>query len=300
VALQGHTLLTVDLEADTISRRSIPVQVDRVLAVGPTTVVVVGGNGTVAYGLDGERDPAPRWERPGAFAFATPNDEGLWLVEGPTVLRLDPEGRAVAGPFTLPPATAVAGAMEGGLVLEPAGPPATRTIQLWEPATGARTTLATNIGRFVGASRGFALVEGPLSLAEAARSSGAGRFGDVLRIVDRSGATVRVLGLPASVGVAAQRPDERELAVAVGPLAGRLASVFRIGLQDEDALLAPVTGPRAKIGRGSLVWSRSGASLFWVTPDGRLAVHDRAARRSAIVRAPVQGVDQIVAFDAPQ
>lgn len=298
---EGGGLTTVDLDAGTVKRRAVPVPIDDLFALGRDTVVAVGPNGTIAYGLDGERDPSPRWERPGAFAVGPDGQGGIWLEERGRLLSVDAGGAAGPQAFPVPAGRTPVGSTARGVILLSSAARGQR-VELWVPETGARTLLAEQATRFIGVGPTTVLLEAPLAPEEANRRTDTTRFADATRLLADTGATVRLIDLPAPIGASAERPavetrpGATDVAVAVGPLAGRIATVLRIGA----STITPVNGPRTSIGPGTLTWSPAGDYLFWVTPDGRLALHDPATRRSQVVRAPVGGVSTLVAFAAPQ
>lgn len=293
-ALRIGELLTIDVDAGTVRSQPVAGPVGFLLGVGDDTVVVTGKHGISAYHLYAPPGAPPRWSRRGVAAHPLADADGLWVDEGGRILRLRPDGEVVDGPFVVPRDTIVVAAMRGGLVLSTFSETREDVVELWDPVSGSRTTLATSVRRFIGAGPTIAVVESPRTPAELERDR---RATPVARIVDPSGKPLDRVDFPSDVALMAQRPGSDEVAVAVGPLAGRIASLFRIA---PGAAVVGLQRPRAVVTPGSLAWAPSGDALFWLTPDGALALHHVAMRRSQPLRSSLRDVEQIVALEARQ
>lgn len=291
LAADGLSLVTLDIDASTSTRRALPVAADRILAVAPNVIVAIGPNGVSAYSLGSASTAGPLWERPGATAFGVPGDDQLWVRQGSEVLRLRGSGDSVAGPFALPPNTEPVEAMGDGLVLQSSAVPGKRDVVLWLPATGEQMPLARGARRVVGAGRSVVVVERARSLEEARLS---GEFDDIVEVLSDKGRAIETIAFNIPLGFAVQRPGGIEIAASGGPLAGNIATVFRFTI---PGFLAP-NGPRALIEQGALAWSPDGESLFWSRPDKGLAIHQPARRRQQSLRVFTGPVRSIVTFES--
>ncbi len=291
LADDGLSLLTIDVDASTSTRRAIPVAADRLLAVAPDIVVALRSNGISAYALGSPSTEGPLWERPAAMAYAVPGDDHLWIREGTDVLRLRGDGSSVAGPFPLPPGLEPVEAVGDGLVLQSLSTTENHAVDLWLPDAGRRIRLASGVRRVVGAGHSVVVVERARSLEESRLT---GEFGDVVEVISDRGRVIETIEFNVPFGFAVQRPGGIEVAASGGPLAGNIATVFRFTI---PGFLAP-NGPRALIEPGAVAWSTDGDFLFWSRPDKGLAIHDPARRRQQTLRFSSGPVTAIVTFES--
>ncbi len=293
IGLAGRSLVTIDLDASTIERRELSESVERLLSVSPDVVITVGLAGVRAYEVNQPTSPKPIWERTGAAAYAPPGADSVWIHEGPDVLRLDPRGGVIAGPYPVPAGLSPVGATRNGLVLVSAPESGFDDVFLWSPEQDRRKLLAQGVRRVVSAGHGLVTVERRFVVQGTDGAQTLPRDG--VFVVADTGRTVEQFDFDVPLVSAAQRPGGIEIAAAAGPLAGRLARVFRFTIPGSVA----TGGPSASVDPGALAWSNDGSFLFWVTPDGNLAIHEPARRRVGLVRSGgIPYLQTIVAFES--
>lgn len=293
VGVRRGALVVIDVDAGEVTTRPLSSPVDRLVTAGPRTILVTGKDGITAYHLAG-KGVEPAWTRRGVSAFATADGTGAWVHEGPHIARVQPDGTVAEGPYTTPAGAVPVAATGDGIVLSTS----TRggaTVELWHPARGDRQPLAGAVHRLIGAGPGLVVVEATATAAE--RQPETDDDDRVVRVIDAAATVLGVLHFPTEVGAVAQRPGQQELVMSVGPLAGRVASVFRF---TATGTVTALQHPRVSIQPGALAWSPDGAVVFWLTPDGRIALHRLASRQSQPLRAPVEGLEQIVVVAPPQ
>jgi hypothetical protein len=225
-----------------------------------------------------------------------PDGTVLWVVLGPrqapsTVTRVlvpatgDPPA---AGPVPVPTGRTVAGANRTSLFL--ASGLGGGRLERWDPSTGDLAELAPRGSRFLAASDRLVLWQGPLDFSD----TGNGGFLHVLHL--DTGAH-ELVGIPRTdAASAAISPDGRTIAVAAGPLAGRLGSVLLLEVGTTGLTGTP--GPRVAVDGPALAWSLDSRTLFWRTPDGELAVlHQDGEPRTEVLRTGLHDVTAVVAID---
>jgi hypothetical protein len=174
------------------------------------------------------------------------------------------------------------GATRNGLVLVNAPTDGFDDVILWSPEQDRRVLLAQGVRRFVGAGHGFVMLERRFAIQGTDGAHTLAR--DFVDVVADTGRTVEQFDFSVPLVSAAQRPGGIEIAAAGGPLAGRLARVFRFTLPGSFATGGP---------------SASADFLFWVTPDGKLAMYEPARRRVGLVRSDgISQLQAIVAFES--
>lgn len=294
---RDRELYVVDIDASTVTRRTLPEHAPDLLAAGDL-VIASDGSTTTAYPLDVD-EPA-RWSRAGPIGVAGRPGTGVamwaWAEAGPVPIGFDGrEGPPV--PFRQrsdlegEPWQLLADTDSGLLFAGPAdgqlagrGPIRT-ALRLVDHRTGQVVRTIETGGRFAGASPGFVAVQLP------------GR--PVLEIHRLADGTSIELPLPRTdAGRIVQAPGREAFAFAAGPLAGNIASVLRLEFEGRSWNLLGVGGPRATVRPNTLVWSPSGDHLFWITPNGHLAMARDEDRRAVQLRTPVSAAQQIVAFPA--
>lgn len=95
-----------------------------------------------------------------------------------------------------------------------------------------------------------------------------------------------------NAGPVVQAPGREELAFGAGSFSA--ATLLSLEIRGRAASVTPVDGPPATLRPQVLSWS-DGRHLFWVEPDGRIAVATKGVR-TLILRAPIDGVQQVLAF----
>jgi hypothetical protein len=277
-AVQGRRLLTIEVDASRVHERRLDAEVDTLVAAGDLAVVASAGTVT-AYPVD--VDAPARWAVPGRDPVAARSVPGtsVWMITPQGIVGVSADGAVSAPlPVPLPHDGALLADTRAGLLVREG-----EQLQLWDPATGAPARTLTTEGRFAGASASLVAVQTP------GRPS--------LDIHDlRTGERVN-LALPRTdAGEIVQAPGRNVAAFAAGPLAGNIASVLRLELEAGGWSLVGVGGPRVSIRPGAMAWAPARDVLFWVTPDGRVALAE--GYDAHLVRAPVRGLQAIVAFPA--
>jgi hypothetical protein len=283
------SLLYVDVDASTLSRRPLPRPPQHLFAADDL-VLVDDGRTITAYPLDPEGPPA--WSRPRRLGPPDRRDgvtgrpgSGIawWAWEPAGIVPVDTTGAAGAPVPVGPPGPAdgsrelLADTDPGLLIGEPG------RLLVVDRETGAVVRSIIADGRFAGATRGFAAIQLP------------GRpVLDIHRLAD---GTSTDLPLPRTdAGMIVQAPDGETFAFAAGPLAGNIASVLRLEVLPRGWQLIGIDGPRATVRPGTVTWSPTGDHLFWVTPEGQLAIAADGAARAAQLRTPIDGAQELVAF----
>jgi hypothetical protein len=278
---------------------------NRSVSSGPSdTTGVYSVPGGVAVHADGKVrvvtvvGEAPEGELPADRVLPTGSPDGaLWLVHGSLVAEgvpardlelahLTSKGVSGGPHVLLPPDRIVMGGTTTHLVLT-----SLRTagkLELWEPATGKLTELTPSGGRFLAAAGDVVLWQGPLAFSD----TGNGGFLHLLHV--STGERDLIALARTDAASASISPTDGTIAVAAGPLAGRLGSVLL--LAPGTTALVGTPGPRVAVDGPALTWSADGRSLFWRTPDGRLAMwRDGNPATATLVRTGITGLTGIAA-----
>ena len=290
-ALDGTTLHTIDVDRSRRFSRRLPAGGELVPVQGG--VAVVGNGGLVVY--PPEPDAAPIVAIDADVVDAIPAGDGsgdLWIVQagGGAIRRFRVDGAAsgwASEGATLPSGRRLVGATFDHLVLEsPGGGLELRAASLDGPVT----PLANHGARFLDADGTIVLFQAPLPFGVRGSSDFLHRF--------HVGTGRRdLIGLPRTDAAAAELGSGLVAAVAAGPLAGRFGSILLLppgGL----ALVGAASGPRTSVERGSIAWTADGISLFWLTPDGTIAIAhgDGAAGTRQLLRTGLAGLDRLAAL----
>jgi hypothetical protein len=307
---EAGRILTIDVDHSTVQRSPAGDHADPALPDERTTSLVpvpggvagmVGDTFTVLRpGEDGVARPVVRrrllphvrvlpagQDRDGAaFWFVPPPGEcclervdfhaaDAALVDGGTIAGQPPDGLVVVG------------ATRDELILTTdAGG---GRLDRWNPVTGAITPLAPTGARFLAANDDLVVWQGPLEPSD----TGNGGFLHVLHLTSGERDLVAIPHTDAAS--AAISPDGQTIAVAAGPLAGRLGSVLL--LHAGTTALVGTAGPRVAVDGPAMSWSPDSHSLFWRTPDGELAVlHGTGQPRAELLRTGLEPVTAVVAF----
>lgn len=285
------TLITIDVDGSLARGRRVPRPVLRLLPA-PGGVAVFDAVEVTVYPAD--VDAAPIAQVPASrHVFEAGDGTGdLWVVEavpsssagtGTAVRRFRPTaGEALQAPFVVPAGRNAVGAAGGRVVLvdERGG------LQLWTPATGEITVVSTDSSRFLDGDRERLLWQGPLP------------FGDpdsdgYLHLYEVESERRELMALPPTDAATADLAPDGTVAIAAGPLAGRLGSILvaRAG----TAALTGVDGPRASLRGDAVHWSDDGRTLFWLTPDGRIALRHGSTRdaEAATMRSGLAGLERM-------
>ena len=286
-ALDGTRLHTVDVDRSTSQHRDLPAPADLV----PT-------KGGVAVVRDGRLEVYPPDPAAAAVAVidggvlqavaAGDRSGDLWVVHGTsTSLRryhVDGAASGWAGePIPLPTGHNVVGSTFDHLVLESAS----GALVLWSPTTRREvSTLATGRARFLDARGSLVLFQGPLP--HSPNSS------DFLHRYDVATDRRDLIGLPRTDAASAALGPDGVAAVAAGPLAGRLGSILFLPADGTALSGGSSSGPRAAVGADAVAWAGDGESLFWLTPDGRIAIAFGAGPPTRqLLRTGLIGVDRL-------
>jgi hypothetical protein len=274
-------VLDVDHDRATVRGLNRPdgSEVDAIVVASPGAVVLAGGFAT-AYSFTPSR-PAV-WERP-ATAIAGRASGGVWVANGSTVTAVDSDGSTIGSPVTLPGGRGMVGAVGDRLVLS-SSTLRTWSIEVWDPRRPATAPVRLGDGLLVatdGEHVAFQVATGsPLEL------------GGELRIVRLPFMEVGSAELPPTdAGSGSFSPDGTDLAFPAGPLAGRIAGtlVYHSGTMS----LVGLSGPSASID-GGVAWGPDGQSVFWLTPEGRIAVWG-VGQEPRILRTPYVGLRKLSA-----
>ena len=286
-ALDGTTLHTIDVDDSTRREREVPFPGE---AIGVSSGVAVLGEGRLAVYAAARPDAEPVAAVDDVHdAVAAGDGSGdLWVVaRGGTTVRRYRIGGAAPGwatdPLTLPPGRVVTGSTFDHLVLAtPEG-----GLELWSPSSPfEQTMLAPRDARFLAAEGALVLFQGPLPY----NSNGGSNF---LHRVDARTGRRDLIGLPRTDAAAASLSRSGVAAVSAGPLAGRLGSLLFLA-PDSTALTGAGAGPRASVEAGTIVWAGDGDTVFWLTPDGAIAIAhgDRPIARQ-VLRTELDGLDRL-------
>jgi hypothetical protein len=294
---RDRELLVVDIDASTVTRRTLPEHAPDLLAAGDLVIASDGGT-TTAYPLDVTKPAVWRRDGPLGVGGRPGTEVAMWAWTEAGLVPVGFDGREGAPvpfrqrsdlegePWELL-ADTEAGLLFAGLAdNQVAGRGVRRTaLLLVDHRSGQVVRTIETDGRFAGASPGFLAIQLP------------GR--PTLEIHRLADGTSIELPLPRTdAGRIVQAPGREAFAFAAGPLAGNIASVLRLEFEGRSWNLIGVGGPRATVRPNTLVWSPSGEHLFWITPDGHLAMARDEDRRAVQLRTPVSAAMQIVAFPA--
>ena len=290
-ALDGTTLLVVDIDKSRTSTRQV--SMGGVLLPVKGGVAVADGSSVVIYPVDVKADPVAVIDQPGGnLAFAAGDASGgLWIVQdsGTAVRRYRVDGAAsgwVGESVPLPARRVVVGATNDHLVV---GDLEGR-LELFSPSERRITAeLATEGARFLAARGNVVLWQGPLPLSPRDSS-------DFLHRFDVGTARRDLIGLPRTDAASAAVSATGIAAISAGPLAGRLGSI--LVLEPDSVALTGSDGPRASVGPSTIAWAPDGNSVFWLTPDGALAIGygTRPATRQRL-RTGLTGLDSIAVLE---
>lgn len=288
-ALDDTTLHTIDVDGSTMRQRKVPfagnvISVSGGVAIGDGRLVVV-------YPPDPDADPMAVIEDEdgsGIMAVAAGDGSGdLWVVQrgGTTVRRFHVDGTSsgwATEPALLPRGRTVVGSTSDHLVLETPG----GGLDLWSPSAPLEpTSLASEGARFLDAERSLVLFQGPLPFNRNAGSAFLHRY-------DVGTARRDLIGLPRTDAAAASLGPGGIAAVAAGPLAGRLGSILVLP-PDAAALVGGRSGPRASVEEGSIAWAHDARSVFWLTPDGAIAIGYGSGPDTQLLRTGLHGLDRL-------
>lgn len=282
-ALRGRSLHVVDVDGSVTVERMVP-EPGKLVAVD-RGVAVADGRQVTIYPLD--VSAAPLAVVDGATALSSGDPSSLWIVQagGRSVRRFRVDGAAsgwAGDPVPLPPGRSVVGATTDDLVLESGG----GGLDLWSPTTASFTAaLAPEGARLLDARGPLVLWQGPLP-------NGRG-LSDFLHRYDAGTGRRDLIGLPRTDAASAALSSEGVAAISSGPLAGRLGALLLLGR--DSVALAGGGGPRSSVAPQSIGWSDDGASVFWLTPDGAiaLAAHADPPVRH-VLRTGLDGLERLV------
>ncbi|MEA3078446.1 MAG: hypothetical protein QOF60_3354 [Actinomycetota bacterium] len=285
VATDGAKLYVLDLDRDLAAVRTLdrPNQddVDAMVLAGPGVVLLAGGLAS-AYDLSPSTPSTrPAWSLP-ATAIADRAGGGLWVANDSTVTAVDDGGSTIGSPVRLPRDRRMVGAVGDRLVLSWSSL-ATWSVEVWDPRTPAAAAVVLGDGALV------ATDEDQVAFQRATGSPL--ELGHELDIVRLPSMAVRTVELPPTdAGPGSFSSDGRRLAFPAGPLAGRIAGA--VVYNATTSYLSGLGPPSAEI-TGGVVWSPNDQDVFWLTPEGRIAVwgmgHD-----SRILRMPYAGLRKFV------
>ena len=290
-ALDGTTLHTIDVDASTRRRRSIPFP--GVLVPTNRGVAVVGTGRLVVYPPDPSAQPLATIDGDVLHAVGAGDGSGdLWVAQAgaPTVRRYRVDGASsgwAGAPVVLRPGRMLVGATADHLVLQtPTG-----GLVLVAPSTpDVERTLATADARFLDAEGTIVLFQGPLPFNP-------GNGSDFLHRYDVGTDLRDLIGLPRTDAATASIGRDGGAAVTAGPLAGRLGSILVLGPRTPALVGGGTTGPRASVEPNTVAWAPDGEALFWLTPDGELAIaHGDGPGIRQRLRVGLQGLDRLVAI----
>lgn len=289
-ALDGTTLHTIDVDRSRRRKRSLPTGIsDRLVPVAGGVGVVAGGRLDV-YPPDPAAPPLAAIDIDVVDVIAAGDRSGdLWIVQGggTTIRRFAVDGTGPGWktePAALPPGRALVGSTFDHLVLESPG----NGLELWSASlTGPVTTLASQGARFLAANGSMVLFQGPLPFSPQDST-------DFLHRYQVSTDRRDLIGLPRTDAASASLSTDGTAAVAAGPSAGRLGSILLLE-PDAVALTGGNAVPRSSVKAGALAWAVDGRSLFWLTPDGAIAVsHGDGPGTRQLLRTGLDGLDRLV------
>ncbi len=286
LSAQGRNLLTIDVDADEIRVRQLESLPNKLLATAGG-VAILEADLTI-YPTDPVAPALARLPASDVFAAGDGTND-LWVIDGGFLRRVhtaDGGVVEVGDPVELPPPEMqrVVGGSFDHVVLESQG---SGRLELWSPATRSVTReLASSAGRFLAADRATVLWQGPLS-------SGDRRSDGFLHRLQIASGQRDLIALSRTDAASIALGPDGTAAVAAGPLAGRLGSV--LVLPPDETGLTGTAGPRVAVGPGSLGWSTDGDWLFWLTPEGRIAVRRDGERpTSQLLRTGLDGLTALV------
>lgn len=269
----GPELLTIDVDADRIERQDAPADAVALFTSG-SYVYVARPNGMDVFQLHPDGSPPSRFIAGGPVeVVARADGDGVVLRYG-NVLEVWREGNPefVTGPGLRADDVLLADTARGLLVQRGSA------FEVVDPATGAVVETVAEAGRFAGASSSFVAVQPP------------GR--PMLQLHRLADGAITEVQLPRTdAGQVVQSPVKDEFAFAAGPVAGNIASVLRLSGLGSGWSLVGVGGPRGVVQPSTLAWSVDGELLFWVTPDGHVAM--ATGNDAQVLRLPVPGVRQL-------
>lgn len=272
-AVDERRLVTVDIDASTIETRLLTAPPTAVVRAAGLAVLLDESGLVTAYPLDPAEPPAWTVEASALVTSATGRD--VWVQQGSDALAVD-EGGSTSTATPLPAGSTLLAETELGLLVQ-----AGEELRIVAVASGAPLRTVATTGRFAGASAGYVAVQTP------------GR--PTLAIHRLADGVVTGIDLPRTdAGHIVQAPQDEVFAFAAGPLAGNIASILRLELRGNGWHLVGLDGPRGTVEEGGLVWSPSGETLFWLTPEGRVAY--AGGDEPALLRTTLDGLDRVVAF----
>jgi hypothetical protein len=295
----GGVLVTIDVDRSRAQGREL----GRTPVVGvfpaPNGAAVWNGGNVTVFPADDAADPVAQVpaSRP---VFEVGDGSGdLWVVEavggGPratTVRRFRPvAGATFQAPVQVPLGKQVVGGAAGRLVL---ADEATGALALYSPPTagGAASTvvLSTGPARFLAGDERRVLWQGALPFGD----SGSDGF---LHLFHIATSARELLALPPTDAATGSLTDDGTIAIAAGPSAGRIGSV--LVAEAGTAALVGVEGPRSSVRGNAPRWSDDGQLLFWLTPEGRVAMRRGTGpeARSSMVRTGLDGLSWLVVVD---
>lgn len=290
-ALAGTALHTIDVDRSRRWRREVPIVGDLISVSGG--VAVNDGRRVLVYPPDPGAGPVAAIEDEdggGNAAVAAGDGSGdLWVVQrgGTTVRRFRVDGSASGWSgeaARLPSGRTVVGSTFGHLVLRtPEG-----GLSAWQPSLpDDEIPLVEGGARFLDAEGPLVLFQGPLPFSP-------GRSSHFLHRFDVATGRRDLIGLPRTDAASASLSRGGVAAVAAGPLAGRLGSVLFLP-PDGTGLTGGSSGPRASVAPGSIAWADDGESVFWLTPDGAVAIAHGTGPPTTrqLLRTGLSGLDRL-------
>ncbi|MDQ3107140.1 MAG: hypothetical protein M3Q68_04975 [Actinomycetota bacterium] len=272
MSAQGRNLLTIDVDADETRARPLE-SLPRKLLATAGGVAVLEADLTI-YPTDPEVPALAKLPASDAFAAGDGTND-LWVIDGPFLRRVHTAKGGVVevgDPVELPPSEMqrVVGGSFDHVVLETFR---SGRLELWSPATRSVTReLASGAGRFLAADRATVVWQGPLP-------SGDRRSDGFLHRLQIAAGQRDLIALSRTDAASVAIGPDGTAAVAAGPLAGRLGSILVV--PPDQTGLTGTPGPRVAVGPGSLGWSTDGDWLFWLTPEGRIALRRNGAQPSS-------------------
>jgi hypothetical protein len=275
---EGRELLTIDVDASEIERQPAPADSEAMFTFG-AFVYLVRPNGMDVLRVHTDGSPPASFTAGGPVeVVARAGGDGVVLRyrDGLQTWR-DATPEFVPGPGLPADAVLLADTAQGLLVQRGS------RLEIVQPATGAVVRTIAEAGRFAGASAGFVAVQPP------------GR--PMLQLHRLADGAVTEVQLPRTdAGQVVQSPVKDEFAFAAGPVAGNIASVLRLSDLGARWSLVGVGGPRGVVQPSTLAWSADGELLFWVTPDGHVAM--AAGDDARLLRLPVPAVRRLAVASA--
>lgn len=275
VASAGRRLLHIDVDASAIEDRTLPRPPTRLIVVDDL-LVVADGAAVTAYPRDPDRPALWTVEAADAVAGRPGGHVAVWASTDEGLRAVARDGTVASSTVGIAPGAVLLADTDAGLLVGAGG-----SLDLIDPTSGRVARTLATAGRFAGASPGFVAVQAT------------GR--PVLVIHRLADGTSFELALPRTdAGHVVPSPEGDVFAFAAGPLAGNIASVLRLELDGPAWSLVGIGGPRGTVAEGTLTWSPSGRQLFWLTPDGEIALAE--GTDTTLLRAPVRDLDRLVAL----